>query len=112
MLIVRREAEQDIKEAYEWYEDARPNLGRKFVAEIQAKLESIDDNPDLYPNVYQNVRRALCNRFPYSIYLALIVSPSTAVGAPSSARRAPTRGEGPAPPRRRRWSGFCSRPII
>ena len=28
MLIVRREAEQDIKEAYEWYEDARPNLGR------------------------------------------------------------------------------------
>lgn len=68
MLIVRREAEQDIKEAYEWYEDARPNLGRKFVAEIQAKLESIDDNPDLYPNVYQNVRRALCKRFPYSIY--------------------------------------------
>jgi len=68
MLILRREAEQDIKEAYEWYENQRLNLGRAFVAEVETKLEIIENNPDLYAKVYKNVRRALCKRFPYSVY--------------------------------------------
>jgi plasmid stabilization system protein ParE len=68
MLILRSEAEQDIKEAYEWYERQRENLGRAFVSEVESKLETIEDNPDLYAKVYQNVRRALCRRFPHSIY--------------------------------------------
>lgn len=68
MLRIRREAELDIKEAYAWYEDQRINLGKSFVAEVEAKLEDIEENPELYAEVYGNVRRALCKRFPYSIY--------------------------------------------
>ena len=29
MLILRREAEQDIQAAYAWYEERRPNLGKE-----------------------------------------------------------------------------------
>jgi toxin ParE1/3/4 len=68
MLILRREAEQDIKAAYEWYEEQRLNLGKEFVNEVESKLEEVDEHPDLYATIYRNVRRALCKRFPYSVY--------------------------------------------
>ena len=68
MLILRWEAERDIKEIYEWYECRRLNLGREFFSEIEVKLENIECNPNLYAKIYKDVRRALCGRFPYSIY--------------------------------------------
>jgi len=68
MLIVRKEAEEDIKYAYEWYEGQRINLGNAFVEEINSKLQEIEEHPDLYMEVMGNVRRTLCKRFPYSIY--------------------------------------------
>ncbi len=68
MLIVRKEAEEDIKSAYEWYEEKRINLGAAFVEEVDSKLQKIEEHPDLYMEVMGDVRRALCKRFPYSIY--------------------------------------------
>lgn len=68
MLILRKEAEEDIKSAYEWHEKQRVNLGIAFVDEIESKLKEVEEYPDLYMEVMKNVRRALCKRFPYSIY--------------------------------------------
>lgn len=68
MLIIRKESEADIKSAYEWYEEQRINLGKAFIAEVESKLEEIEAHPDLYLAVMDSIRRALCNRFPYSIY--------------------------------------------
>ncbi|MCP5137791.1 MAG: type II toxin-antitoxin system RelE/ParE family toxin [Gammaproteobacteria bacterium] len=68
MLIIRKEAEEDIKTTYEWYEEQRINLGVAFVEEVESKLEEIEEHPDLYMKIISDVRRALCKRFPYSIY--------------------------------------------
>jgi len=68
MLIIRKEAEKDIKAAFEWYEEQRINLGVSFVEEIESKLQEIEEYPALYMEIMSNVRRALCKRFPYSIY--------------------------------------------
>ena len=68
MLIVRTEAEEDIKEAYCWYESQRTNLGAAFVSEVEAIFETIEETPKIYAEVFQNVRRALCKKFPYSTY--------------------------------------------
>ena len=68
MLIIRKEAEEDIKFAYEWYEEKRINLGKAFVAEIESKLQDIEEHADLYMEVFGSIRRALCKSFPYSIY--------------------------------------------
>ena len=38
MLILRREAEQDIKAAYEWYEEQLPNLGKEFIDEVESTI--------------------------------------------------------------------------
>ena len=55
MLILRREAEQDIKAAYEKYEGQRPNLGKEFIDDVELQIEKIDETPDLYATVYKYV---------------------------------------------------------
>ncbi|WP_089728089.1 type II toxin-antitoxin system RelE/ParE family toxin [Candidatus Thiosymbion oneisti] len=68
MLILRKEAEDDMKEAHEWYEGKRTDLGMEFIYEVECTFEIIRKNPRLYAKVFKNVRRVLCSHFPYSIY--------------------------------------------
>ncbi|MGR9054254.1 MAG: type II toxin-antitoxin system RelE/ParE family toxin [Gammaproteobacteria bacterium] len=80
MLVLRAEAEQDIKAAYEWYEKQSPNLGRAFLGEIEKQLVKIEENPELYAKAYKNIRRALCKRFPYSIYFVELAGKVVVIG--------------------------------
>lgn len=68
MLILRKEAEQDIQDAYDWYEQQRAYLGKVFIAEIDAILEGIDTYPEMYAVAHSGIRRALCRKFPFAIY--------------------------------------------
>ena len=68
MLIIRKEAEQDIASAYQWYEEQRSYLGKAFIAEIENQLHKLEKKPELYSLLAGKVRRALCKKFPYSIY--------------------------------------------
>ena len=67
-IVVERNAEIDILEAFVWYEDQEPDLGKAFIAEVDAAVERIRENPNAFPAVYQLVRRILIRRFPYCIY--------------------------------------------
>lgn len=66
-LIIRPEAEAEMAEAFDWYEQRVPGLGSDFILAIDAVLESIIRNPLQYPVVNKTVRRALLRRFPYEI---------------------------------------------
>ena len=68
MIRLRKEAEKDIREAYNWYESQRQFLGKAFLSEIDSILERIQENPQLYAHAYKSIRRALCKRFPYAVY--------------------------------------------
>lgn len=68
MLIIRKEAEQDIQSAFEWYQQRQASLGQSFLSEIEAKLDAIENRPALYGDIGLGVRRAICHRFPYYIY--------------------------------------------
>ena len=67
-LIVRPEAELDIKDAYAWYEERSPGLGAQFVVEIDESLVLIAREPEMYQKVHRSLRRALIHRFPYGIF--------------------------------------------
>ena len=67
-LIIRPEAEADLAEAFEWYEDRKAGLGHEFLAEIQVALRSIAEQPTRHPILYRNARRILTRRFPYKVY--------------------------------------------
>lgn len=68
-LIVRPEAEADLAEAYEWYEQQVRGLGAEFLLCVDAVMASIERNAQLYPVVHKGVvRRALTRRFPYGVF--------------------------------------------
>ncbi len=67
-LSIRKEAEADIAEAYQYYESCLANLGSDFLLCIEESLARILKNPKQYKRVYKQVRRALVRKFPYGIY--------------------------------------------
>ena len=63
----RREAERDVAEARDWYEDRSPGLGGQFVDEVDAAVQRLRENPRGYQVVYRGARRILLRRFPYKL---------------------------------------------
>lgn len=43
-------------------------LGREFVAEVDAALDKVANNPLQYQVVYRDIRRAQTHRFPYGVF--------------------------------------------
>jgi toxin ParE1/3/4 len=68
-LILTEKAQDDLDDAFQWYEDQEPGLGKEFIRCIDAKISELNRHPH-HHQVVQNdrVRRALINRFPFSIY--------------------------------------------
>jgi plasmid stabilization system protein ParE len=66
-LILAPEAELDVAEAYAWYEKRRAGLGEDFLSSVDACLEGIRRQPEMYPLVYEMYRRALIRRVPFAI---------------------------------------------
>jgi plasmid stabilization system protein ParE len=67
-LIVAPEAEQDVADAFGWYEGRRPGLGEDFLSCVDACVQGIRRAPEMYPAVHESYRRALVRRFPYAIF--------------------------------------------
>jgi toxin ParE1/3/4 len=67
-LVLRPQAEAELLDARDWYEEQRPGLGGAFATEVDMVLTSIVQAPLAYPRVQGETRRALVRRFPYAIY--------------------------------------------
>ena len=66
-VIVRPEAEDDVTEAFSWYEDNVAGLGRDFLLQVDAGINFIKRNPDVHPIEYKGTKKHLINRFPCKI---------------------------------------------
>jgi plasmid stabilization system protein ParE len=67
-LIIALEAQQDVADAYSWYEDRRSGLGEEFLGCVDACIQAICRMPELHAKVHEEYRRALVRRFPYTIF--------------------------------------------
>ena len=67
-LIILPEAEQDVAEAYVWYENQELGLGEEFLRCVDACIQFIRRNPEIYQVVYESYRRAVVRRFPYVVF--------------------------------------------
>jgi plasmid stabilization system protein ParE len=67
-LIIRPEAETELRAAFGWYEDCTSGLGSDFLLCVDAVFHAIHRSPQLYPKVHRVVRRALTRRFPYEVF--------------------------------------------
>ncbi len=67
-LILAPEAELDVAEAYAWYEKRRAGLGEEFLSSLEACLEGIRRQPEMYVLAHETYRRALIRRFPFAVF--------------------------------------------
>lgn len=67
-LIIASETEQDIAEAYAWYEGRRTGLGEELFSCIDACIEAIRRTPEMHALVHENYRRGVVRRFPYAVF--------------------------------------------
>jgi plasmid stabilization system protein ParE len=61
-------AQADVVEAQAWYEAQAPGLGARFRAELDAAVQRLAANPEGFPVVLRDVRRARLRRFPYGLF--------------------------------------------
>jgi plasmid stabilization system protein ParE len=64
----RQDAETDVADAAAWYENQSAGLGGEFLDEILATCNSIAENPQMYPILYRDTRRAVIHKFPFGLY--------------------------------------------
>ena len=67
-FLVEAEAEAELDEAFSWYEGRAQGLGSEFTRAVRAVFALIGRNPEQFPRVRGDVRRALVRRFPYAVY--------------------------------------------
>lgn len=62
------EAEAELLEAAQYYEEQLPGLGLRFLEEYETAVAMIVDAPDRWQTVESDVKRYIMRRFPYGIY--------------------------------------------
>lgn len=72
-LIIAPEAQQDVDDAYRWYEIQRSGLGEEFLDCVDACIQAICRMPELYAKVHDEFHRAFVRRFPHAIFTSIPV---------------------------------------
>lgn len=69
-LVIQPRAQDEIAEAFEWYESQRLGLGIEFVHALDVSFAQIQRDPAHFPRVKKRIRRALLRHFPYGVFFA------------------------------------------
>jgi len=72
LLLVRPEAERDLANARDWYDQKIPGLGDEFLDEIARAIHELELNPTLSRFYFLNFRRVLLRRFPYKLFYQIV----------------------------------------
>ena len=66
-LKLTPEADLDAQDAIRWYDERDWALGDDFLRKVNDCIAAIQENPQKYPILHRQMRRALVRRFPYEI---------------------------------------------
>jgi plasmid stabilization system protein ParE len=67
-IVVTPEADDDISQAAEWYEEQQRGLADRFLNEVRWLFERLASNPLQFPTDEEGVRQAILRIFPYTAY--------------------------------------------
>ena len=66
-FIILDDAEDDLLNAYNWYQAKELELGDRFLSSVQEGLTLIRQHPDIFTVSIVECRRALISKFPFEI---------------------------------------------
>lgn len=67
-VIIRPNAEADLREAQLWYNSQRFGLGDDLLGEVKRAVGLLGVHPEQRPIYYNGFRRLITNRFPYKLF--------------------------------------------
>lgn len=67
-LIILPEADQEIADAYHWFERCSLGLGKEFLRCLDAAMATICQVPEAFAKVIDDFRHVKVRRFPYAVY--------------------------------------------
>lgn len=70
-LIVTDDADNDIENTMDWYENRQKGFGKKYLLSVKACVKLIVKNPFAFAAIYLQIRKANTKRFPYSLYFRI-----------------------------------------
>lgn len=70
-LVVTPAAEDDLLQAFSWYEDKQFGLGTLFLESVESVYERILEHPELYQEVDEGIRRGVTRTFPYCVFYTI-----------------------------------------
>lgn len=79
-VVVRRLAQAEIAEAFEWYRERSVTAAGDFLAEVDRAMAAIAADPERFPLVHGRLRRMLLQRFPYGVYFKVYAPSISVVG--------------------------------
>ncbi|HCA57543.1 MAG TPA: hypothetical protein DEP46_06095 [Blastocatellia bacterium] len=72
-VVFSSAAERDVKRALDFYlDEAGAEVADDFIDCLEAKLDRIKTNPEIYRVVAKDLRRAELDRYPYSIVYRIV----------------------------------------
>lgn len=71
-VILRPEAEVDVRTARDELEAARVGLGKQFTTRVREVLSRLEAMPELYGEVWRDVRAARLRQFRHVIYYVVL----------------------------------------
>jgi hypothetical protein len=66
-LMFHPDVYNEIQDAYSWYENKTPGLGKDFIAELETSYIAIEKMPATWPLLTKRTHRFILKRFPYGI---------------------------------------------
>jgi len=70
-VIFTPAAREELLDALDWYEAQIPGLGGRFRREVETAVSRITTNPEQFPTVFEDIRRARLHKFPYGIFFRI-----------------------------------------
>lgn len=68
-ILFSPSAQTDLQNAYDYYEEAMPDLGERFIISVEERLERLTITPAAGELRYENVRCTLLKKSPLSYSL-------------------------------------------
>ena len=67
-VVYRRRVGLDLAAGFGYYEEQANGLGDEFLIAVDSAFDAIERYPEMFAEVYDEVRRAVVSRFPYAVF--------------------------------------------
>lgn len=62
------DAQTDVRETIDWYNEQKDGLGRRFLQSLAATVRILSENPKIFQVKYKNTRQAPVRGFPFLVH--------------------------------------------